>query len=76
MTRRFVLTQISKKITYTSMNDTLKKELWKCISDDFMNDAVMEDMTPIMSEVFAWGVRNITQKEMKRIIKLRKKNLI
>ena len=24
------------------MNDTLKKELWKCISDDFMNDAVMK----------------------------------
>jgi hypothetical protein len=58
------------------MNDTLKKELEKCISDDFMNNAIMEDMTPIMSEVFAWGMRNITQKEMKRIIKLRKKKLI
>jgi len=58
------------------MNDTLKKELEKCISDDFMNNAVMEDMTPIMSEVFSWGMRNITQKEMKRIIKLRKKKLI
>ncbi len=42
------------------MNDTLKKELEKCISDDFMNNAIMEDMTPIMSEVFAWGMRNIT----------------
>tara|TARA_Y100000401_G_scaffold55492_1_gene43814 strand:- start:257 stop:433 length:177 start_codon:yes stop_codon:yes gene_type:complete len=58
------------------MNDTLKKELEKLISDDFMNNAIMEDMTPIMSEVFAWGMRNITQKEMKRIIKLRKKKLI
>tara|TARA_R100000353_G_scaffold75042_1_gene57130 strand:+ start:3565 stop:3741 length:177 start_codon:yes stop_codon:yes gene_type:complete len=58
------------------MNDTLKKELEKCIRDDFMNNAIMEDMTPIMSEVFAWGMRNITQKEMKRIIKLRKKKLI
>ena len=58
------------------MNDQLKKDLQKLISDDFMNNAIMEDMTPIMSEVFAWGMRNITQKEMKRIIKLRKKKLI
>ena len=74
--RHFVLTQIDQKNTYVYMNDTLKKELDKLISDDFMNNAIMEDMTPIMSEVFAWGMRNITQKEMKRIIKLRKKKLI
>ena len=70
------LVQISKKITYTSMNDKLKKELLDLIGDDFMNDAVTEDMTPIMSEIYHWGFQNITQKEMKRIIKLRKKNLI
>ena len=58
------------------MNDQLKKELQKLISDDFINNEVTEDMTPIMSEVFYWGMRNITQKEMKRIIKLRKKKLI
>ena len=39
-------------------------------------DGDMEDMTPIMEEIYHWGYRNITQKEMKRIIKLRKKNLI
>ena len=58
------------------MNDKLKKQLSDLIGDDFQNDCVMEDMTPIMSEIFYWGFRNITQKEMKRIIKLRKKNLI
>ena len=58
------------------MNDKLKKQLSDLIGDDFQNDCVMEDMTPIMSEIFYWGLRNITQKDMKRIIKLRKKNLI
>ena len=58
------------------MNDKLKKQLSDLIGDDFQNDCVMEDMTPIMSKIFYWGLRNITQKEMKRIIKLRKKNLI
>ena len=58
------------------MNDKLKKELLDLIGDDFMNDAVTEDMTPIMSEIYHWGFQNITQKEMKRIIKLKKKKLI
>ena len=70
------MTQIFVKGTYVYMNDQLKKELQKLISDDFINNEVTEDMTPIMSEVFYWGMRNITQKEMKRIIKLRKKKLI
>ena len=70
------MAQFLKKSTYTSMNDKLKKQLSDLIGDDFQNDCVMEDMTPIMSEIFYWGLRNITQKEMKRIIKLRKKNLI
>jgi len=58
------------------MNDKLKKQLDKLITDDFMNNSVMQDMSPIMSEVYYWGMLNIPQKEMKRIIKLRKKNLI
>ena len=70
------MAQFLKKSTYTSLNDKLKKQLSDLIGDDFQNDCVMEDMTPIMSEIFYWGLRNITQKEMKRIIKLRKKNLI
>ena len=70
------MAQFLKKSTNTSMNDKLKKQLSDLIGDDFQNDCVMEDMTPIMSEIFYWGLRNITQKEMKRIIKLRKKNLI
>ena len=55
------------------MNDKLKKQLENLIGDDFMNNCVMEDMTPIMSEIYYWGLRNITQKEMKRIIRDRKK---
>ena len=55
------------------MNDTLKKELQELISNEFMNNCVMEDMTPTMAEIFCWGINNITQKEMKRIIKLHKK---
>ena len=70
------MVQILKKNTYRSMNDKLKKELLDLIGDDFMNNCVMEDMTPIMSEIYHWGVQNITQKEIKRIIKDRKKKLI
>ena len=55
------------------MNDTLKKQLDDLITDDFMSDAIKHDMTPIMEEIYHWGYRNITQKEMKRIIKLYKK---
>tara|TARA_B110000858_G_C17480045_1_gene326714 strand:- start:14 stop:226 length:213 start_codon:yes stop_codon:yes gene_type:complete len=70
------MVQILKKNTYISMNDKLKKELLKLIGDDFKDNCVMEDMTPIMSEIYHWGVQNITQKEMKRIIRDRKKKLI
>ena len=58
------------------MNDKLKKQLLDLIGDDFQNREHLEDMTPIMSEIYNWGFANITQKEMKRIIKERKKNLI
>ena len=58
------------------MNDKLKKELSNLIGDDFMNNCEMQDMTPIMSEIYHWGFANISQKEMKRIIKDRKKKLI
>ena len=67
------MAQLTKKRTYVYMKDILKKELWKCINDDFMNDAVMEDMTPIMREIYHWGFFNISNKELKRIIKLYKK---
>ena len=70
------MVQTLKKNTYISMNDKLKKQLENLIGDDFMNNCVMEDMTPIMSEIYHWGVQNITQKEMKRIIRDRKKKLI
>jgi len=70
------MVQTLKKNTYISMNDKLKKELLDLIGDDFMNNCVMEDMTPIMSEIYHWGLQNITQKEIKRIIKNRKKKLV
>ena len=55
------------------MSKQLKKKLQELISNEFMNNCVMEDMTPTMAEIFCWGINNITQKEMKRIIKLHKK---
>jgi hypothetical protein len=67
------MVQTLKKNTYISMNDTLKKKLQELISNEFMNNCVMEDMTPTMAEVFCWGINNITQKEMKKIIKRHKK---
>ena len=38
-----------------------------------MTNNIQEDMTPIMAEVFYWGFENISQKEMKKIIKRHKK---
>ena len=55
------------------MNDKLKKQLKELISDEIMTDNILEDMTPIMSEIYTWGLNNISQKEMKRIIKSYKK---
>ena len=67
------MVQTLKKNTYKSMNDKLKKKLQELIGNEFMNNCVMEDMTPTMAEVYYWGINNITQKEMKRIIKQHKK---
>ena len=67
------MVQTLKKNTYIYMSKQLKKKLQELISNEFMNNCVMEDMTPTMAEIFCWGMRNITQKEMKRIIKLHKK---
>ena len=68
------MVQILKKNTYISMNDKLKKQLKELISNEIMTDNILEDMTPIMSEMYTWGRNNISQKEIKRIIKLYKKN--
>ena len=67
------MVQTLKKNTYINMSKQLKKKLQELISNEFMNNCVMEDMTPTMAEIFCWGINNITQKEMKRIIKLHKK---
>ena len=67
------MVQTLKKNTYISMNDKLKKQLKELISNEIMNDNIIEDMTPIMSEIYTWGLNNISQKEIKRIIKLHKK---
>ncbi len=55
------------------MNDKLKKQLKELISNEIMTDNIIEDMTPIMSEIYTWGLNNISQKEIKRIIKSYKK---
>ena len=67
------MVQTLKKNTYISMNDKLKKQLEELISNEIMSDNIQEDMTPIMAEVYYWGLDNITQKEMKNIIKRHKK---
>ena len=67
------MVQTLKKNTYISMNDKLKKQLKELISNEIMSDNIQEDMTPIMAEVYYWGLNNITQKEMKNIIKRLKK---
>ena len=55
------------------MNDQLKKELLNLLKSENRLDGELEDMTPIMREIYCWGLSNITNKEMKRIIKLYKK---
>ena len=67
------MVQTLKKNTYISMNDKLKKELKELIGNEIMTDNIQEDMTPIMAEVYHWGLENISQKEMKKIIKRHKK---
>ena len=59
------------------MNTKLKlqEELRNLIRNE-SRDGDMFDMTPLMSKIYYWGYRNISNKELKRIIKLYKKNLI
>ena len=68
------MVQTLKKNTYIYMSKQLKKKLDDLISNEFINNPEdKQDMTPIMSQIYNWGINNITQKEMKRIIKLHKK---
>ena len=55
------------------MNDKLKKELEELIGNEIMSDCELQDMTPLMAQIYYWGLRNINQKEMKKIIKEHKK---
>ena len=57
------------------MNTKLKlhEELRNLLRNENRLDGELEDMTPIMREIYHWGFNNITQKEIKRIIKLYKK---
>ena len=66
------MAQLTKKRTYVYMNDTLKKELENLMKNED-RDGDMEDMTPIMREIYHWGFFNISNKELKRLIKLYKK---
>ena len=56
------------------MNTKLKlhEELRDLIRNEDRNGDLF-DMTPLMSEIYHWGFRNISNKELKRIIKLYKK---
>ena len=51
--------------------EKLKKQIDDLISSEFQEEA-MEDMTPTMSFIYHWGLRNLPIKEMKRIIKRNK----
>ena len=66
--------QTNQKNTYTYMNTKLKlhEELRNLLRNE-SRDGDMFDMTPIMSDIYYWGYRNISNKELKRIIKRYKK---
>ena len=53
--------------------EKLKKQIDDLISSEFQGE-VMEDMTPTMSSIYHWGLRNLPIKEMKAIIKRNKIN--
>jgi len=54
--------------------EKLKKQYNDIVGEQINSgDEPLEDMYPIMSEIYHWGLRNITQKEMKRIIERNKK---
>ena len=52
--------------------EKLKKQIDKLISDEFMGNNIQEDMTPTMSSIYHWGLRNMPIKIMKEIIKRNK----
>ena len=52
--------------------ENLKKQIEKLIGDEFMDSNIEEDMTPTMSIIYHWGLRNLPIKEMKRIIERNK----
>jgi hypothetical protein len=54
--------------------EKLKKQIDDLISDEFQTseELTMEDMTPTMSDIYYWGLRNLTIKKMKEIIKRNK----
>ena len=51
--------------------EELKKEYDKIVGEQINNDEP-KDMYPIMEDVYWWGIRNITQKELKKIIERNK----
>ncbi len=52
----------------------LRKQYDKIVGEQINSgDEPQEDMYPIMSEIYHWGYRNISNKELKRIIERNKK---
>ena len=54
--------------------EKLKKQIDDLISDEFQTseELTMEDMTPTMSDIYYWGLRNLPIKMMEVIIKRKK----
>ena len=54
--------------------EKLKKQIDDLISYEFQHseEGILEDMTPTMSDIYYWGLRNLTIKKMKEIIKRNK----
>ena len=54
--------------------EKLHKEYNKIVGEQIdSGNEPEEDMYPIMSEIYHWGYRNISNKELKRIIERNKK---
>ena len=52
--------------------EKLQKEYDKIVGEQIDNNLEPEDMYPIMGDIYHWGLRNITQKELKKIIERNK----
>ena len=52
--------------------EKLKKQYHDIVGEQINND-IADDMFPITRDVYHWGVRNIPQKELKKIIEKNKK---